>query len=175
MQAKGNQGDLLKRALQDIITNIPEDEKITLVTNDNTYKNTTIKAIKNELLEIDYSSKFFSYNAALLKCKKLFKETNSIKNILFISDFQEEKSQFKPDIDSLFRIFAVKLKPVSTKNIAIDSAYISKTTGNTIELNVALKNQGDFINNLPISLFNTTIIQHLGSNATPKTSMISTT
>tara|TARA_R110002050_G_scaffold36172_6_gene90851 strand:- start:419 stop:2044 length:1626 start_codon:yes stop_codon:yes gene_type:complete len=154
MQAKGNQGDLLKRALQDIITNIPEDEKITLVTNDNTYKNTTIKAIKNELLEIDYSSKFFSYNAALLKCKKLFKETNSIKNILFISDFQEEKSQFKPDIDSLFRIFAVKLKPVSTKNIAIDSAYISKTTGNTIELNVALKNQGDFINNLPISLFN---------------------
>ncbi|WP_338359178.1 BatA domain-containing protein [Yeosuana marina] len=154
MQAKGNQGDLLKRALQDIITNIPEDEKITLVTNDNTYKNTTIKAIKNELLEIDYSSKFFSYNAALLKCKKLFKETNSIKNILFISDFQEEKSQFKPDIDSLFRIFAVKLKPVSTKNITIDSAYIAKTTGNTIELNVALKNQGDFINNLPISLFN---------------------
>ncbi len=154
MQAKGNQGDLLKRALQDVITNIPENETISLVTNDNTYKNTTIKAIKNELLEIDYSSKFLSYNAALLKCKQLFKQPNSIKNILFISDFQEEKSPFKPDIDSLFRIFAVKLQPVNTKNIAIDSAYISKTTGNTIELNVTLKNQGDFINNLPISLFN---------------------
>ena len=42
MQAKGNQGELLKRALQDIITNIPEDETFSLVTNDNTYKNTNL-------------------------------------------------------------------------------------------------------------------------------------
>ena len=31
MQAKGNQGELLKRAVQDIMTNVPEDENISII------------------------------------------------------------------------------------------------------------------------------------------------
>jgi len=54
MQSKGNQGELLKRAVQDIISNVPEDETISLITNVSTFKNTTIKAIKNDLLNLDY-------------------------------------------------------------------------------------------------------------------------
>ena len=76
MQAKGNQGELLKRAVQDIISNVLENENISLVTNENTYKNTTIKSIKNDLLALDYSSKSLTYDAALLKCKKLFKPSS---------------------------------------------------------------------------------------------------
>ena len=49
MQSKGNQGELLKRAVQDIISNVPEDETISLITNESTFKNTTIKAIKNDI------------------------------------------------------------------------------------------------------------------------------
>ena len=52
MQAKGNQGELLKRAIQDIITNVPEDENISIITNDDVFKNTSLKAIKNDLLEL---------------------------------------------------------------------------------------------------------------------------
>ncbi len=154
MQAKGNKGDLLKRALQDIITNVPEDETISLVTNDNTYKNTSIKAIKNDLLEIDYSSNSLSYEAALIKCKNIFKQTSTIRNIVFISDFQQKKLEFNPENNLLFKIYVVKLNPISNHNIAIDSAYISKETGNNMLLNIALKNQGDFIDNMPVSFFN---------------------
>jgi hypothetical protein len=154
MQAKGSQGELLKRAVQDLISNVPEDKTISLLTNDDIFKNTTLKAIKNNLLQLDYSSKHISYHAALLKCKKLFKQSSTLRNIVFISDFQQQESDFKPDEDPLYEIYAVKLNPVNNHNIDIDSAYISKTNGSSLELNVILKNQGDFIDNLPVSLFN---------------------
>lgn len=154
MQAKGSQGELLKRAVQDIISNVPEDETISLLTNDAVFKNTTVKALKNNLLQLDYSSKHVSYHAALLKCKKLFKPSSTLRNVVFISDFQQQETEFKPEEDALYEIYAVKLKPVNHHNIDIDSAYISKTTGNTVELKVILKNQGDFVDNLPVSLFN---------------------
>tara|TARA_R110000868_G_scaffold153120_5_gene378477 strand:- start:2988 stop:4910 length:1923 start_codon:yes stop_codon:yes gene_type:complete len=155
MQAKGDKGELLQRALQDIITNVPEDETISLVTNDNTYKNTNIKAVKNDLLEIEYSSKPLSYKAALLKCKNIFKPTSTVKNIIFISDFQQKEPGFNPEENSLFKIYAVKLNPISNHNIAIDSAFISKETGNNMFLNITLKNQDGFIDNMPVSFFNT--------------------
>lgn len=154
MQAKGNQGELLKRAVQDIISNVPEEENISLITNDNTYRNTTIKNIKNELLVLNYSSKTWSYDAALLKCKKLFKPSTPVKNIVFVSDFQEQQNNFNPEYDSLYNIHAVKLIPVNNNNVSIDSAYISNTTANAMELKVVIRNNGAFIDNLPVSLFN---------------------
>ncbi|MFH6770167.1 BatA and WFA domain-containing protein [Gaetbulibacter aquiaggeris] len=154
MQSKGNQGELLKRAVQDIISNVPEDETISLITNESTFKNTTIKAIKNDLLNLDYTSKSLSFDAALLKAKKLFKPSLSAKNILFISDFRRNKAEFNPENDSLFKIHAVQLKPVNMNNISIDSAYISASSNNSIELKIILKNSGESVTNLPVSLFN---------------------
>lgn len=154
MQAKGNQGELLKRAVQDIISDVPENENISLITNETTYKNTTVKAIKNDLLTLDYSSKSLSYDAALLKCKKLFKPSATIKNIVFISDFQQNNTAFNPLNDSLFKIHAVKLNPININNVSIDSAYISNSSGNNLDLKVILKNTGIAIDNLPVSLFN---------------------
>ena len=154
MQSKGNQGELLKRAVQDIISNVPEDETISLITNESTFKNTTIKAIKNDLLNLDYSSKSLSFDAALLKSKKLFKPSLTVKNILFISDFQRNISEFNPENDSLFKIHAVQLKPVNMNNISIDSAYISESSNNSFDLKIILKNSGESVTNLPVSLFN---------------------
>jgi len=154
MQAKGNQGELLKRAVQEIISNVPEDENISLITNENTYKNTTIKAIKNELLSLDYSSKSLKYDAALLKCEKLFKPSATLRNIVFISDFQQNNTSFNPPNDSLYKIYAVKLNPININNVSIDSAYISNTFGNNLELKVILKNTGNALDNFPVSLFN---------------------
>ena len=155
MQAKGNQGDLLKRAVQDIINNVPENEPISLVTNDNTYRNTTIKSLKNDLLQLDYSSNKLTAQAALLKSKTLFsKQKNTLKNLVFISDFQQDKSEFNPKPDSLTNIHLIQLKPINTNNVSIDSAYISEKSATALTLKVLLKNSGTSIDNLPISLFN---------------------
>ncbi|AUP77814.1 BatA domain-containing protein [Flavivirga eckloniae] len=154
LQAKGPQGELLKRAVQDIISNVPENENISLLTNDNVYKNTTIKAIKNDLLQLGYSSDKLTSEAALLKSNTIInKRKNSLKNLVFISDFQQDASNFTPKTDSLTNLHLVKLQPISTNNATIDSVYISKRTASTIELKALIKNSGSPIENLPISLF----------------------
>ena len=154
LQAKGNQGPLLKRAVQDIISNVPETENISLITNDNTYKNTTIKAIKNDLLQLDYSSNKLTSEAALLKSNTIFsKQKGTLRNLVFISDFQQDASPFNPKTDSLTNLHLVKLQPINTSNITIDTVYIFKKTASTIALKVLIKNSGSTIENLPISLF----------------------
>ena len=155
MQAKGNQGELLKRAVQDVINNVPEGENISVITNNTIYKNTTIKAIKNDLLQLDYSSNKLTTEAAFLKSKTVFKnEKGSLKSLVFISDFQEDDSDFNPKTDSLTSLHFVKLNPVNTNNISIDSVFISETTATSIVLKVRLKNSGIAVENLPVSLYN---------------------
>ena len=155
MQAKGNQGELLKRAVQDIITNVPEDENISIFTNDNVFNNTTIKAIKNDLLKLDYSPYSITAKSALLKSKTIFNsKSNTSKNVILISDFQEDTSNFKIESDSLINVSLVNLNPINRNNIAIDSIYISETNPTSIELKVILKNSGVPVENLPVSLFN---------------------
>tara|TARA_R110002049_G_scaffold101379_3_gene245942 strand:- start:429 stop:2354 length:1926 start_codon:yes stop_codon:yes gene_type:complete len=155
MQAKGNQGELLKRAIQDIISNVPEDDIVSIVTNDNVFKSTSVKTIKNELLQLGYSSNIITTQAALLKSSTLFsKQKNSLKNLVFISDFQEDNSGLQVEKDTLTNYLFVKLNPINTTNVFIDSTYISQKTATNIELKVILKNNGPPIENLPVSLFN---------------------
>ncbi|MEC3907696.1 BatA domain-containing protein [Tamlana sp. 2201CG12-4] len=155
MQAKGERGILLKRAIQDLISNIPNEETITLVTNNSIFKNTTINAIKNDLLKLDYASNKLTSQTALLRSKTFFSnKKGSLKNLIFISDFQLDETNFTPTADSLTNLSLVKLKAVNNNNIAIDSAYVSETSPTSIELNVILKNSGIAVENLPVSLFN---------------------
>lgn len=155
MQAKGEQGELLKRAIQQLVRYVPENEKLALLTNNSVYKNTTLKAIKNDVLQLDYSSNQLPYTAALLKSKKLFsKQKNTIKNIVFISDFQQKNTPFSNTKDTLYNLYNIQLKPVNNTNVAIDSAYISKRGITNLELTVSLKNSGTVPANLPLSLYN---------------------
>ena len=155
MEAKGTKGTLLKRAVQDIINHVEENQNISLLTNNTVYKNTSIKAIKNDLLQLEYSSNTLPTNAALLKSNSLFsKQANSIKNLVFISDFQDHKAKIGFKTDSLTNLYLVKLRPVMANNISVDSAYISNTTATNIQLKVKLKQRGKSAKSLPVSLFN---------------------
>ncbi|WP_405293407.1 BatA domain-containing protein [Algibacter sp. Ld11] len=155
MQAKGSQGELLKRAVQDVIEHVPENENITLLTNNLVFKDVNIKSIKNDLLQLGYAATPLTSQAALLKSNTFFsKQKNSLKNLIYISDFQDSNNSFSIKKDSLKTNYFVQLKPVNNENIAIDSAFISNKTASEIELSVLLKNTGKSLDNLPVSIFN---------------------
>ena len=155
LQAKGDKGPLLKRAVQDIINSVPEDESITLVTNNDVYRDVSIKSINNELLQLDYATSQLNYDAALLKSKAYFsKDSNTIKNLVFISDFQTKETPLKANGDPSIKVNYVQLKPINANNVSIDSVYVSGRTPENIELTVALKNNAGSLDNLPISLYN---------------------
>ncbi|WP_299274840.1 BatA domain-containing protein [uncultured Psychroserpens sp.] len=155
MQSPSTNGSLLNTAIQDIIENVDENEQISIFTNDENFNNTSVKAIKNDLIQLKHSPNQITYDAAVLKGKKLFSnDQNSIKNLVLISDFQQKNLGLTTPNDSLVSLKLVQLKPSNLSNIAIDSVYISKTTVENFELTVLLKNQGDAIETLPVSLYN---------------------
>ncbi|MCF6249337.1 MAG: BatA and WFA domain-containing protein [Desulfobacula sp.] len=128
MQAKGNNGTLLNRAVQDIIEYLPEDERVTIFTNNESFNKTTIKAIKNDLIQLQYSPNQLSYDAAILKGKKAFsKDKSSLKNLILVSDFQQKEKAFTIIKDSSTLVNLVQLKPVNLNNATVDSTFISNT------------------------------------------------
>ncbi|WCO00349.1 BatA domain-containing protein [Psychroserpens ponticola] len=155
MQAQGINGTLLNSAIQDIIESIDENEPISVFTNNANFYNTSIKAIKNDLIQLKHSPSQLGYDAAILKGKNVFsKDESSIKNLVLISDFQQKMDILSIAKDSITNIKLVQLKPASVSNITIDSLFISKSTVENLELTVKFKNQGEPIETLPVSLFN---------------------
>jgi len=155
MQAKGDKGELLKRAVQDIISALNDNEELTIFTNNSTIKNAAKKTVQDELLALKYSSNQLDYNAVILKGKQFFsKDASSLKHLILLSDFQQQQKDLIIDSDSLINLSLVQLQPVKTNNISIDSVYISKTNLNTIELTVVLKLQAEVIDEISVSLFN---------------------
>jgi hypothetical protein len=168
MQAKGNQGELLKRAVQDILESNYNDEKVTIFTNNSTLKNSSSKTIQNDLLQLAYSSNQLDYNAAILKGKALFSKDNSTrKNLILISDFQQLQQGIEIQADSSINTNLIQLKPINTNNVSIDSLYISKINSSNIELTVSLDGSPESLENLPVSLFN-------GENLVAKSAVSST-
>ena len=154
MQAKGNKGPLLKRAIQELITSIDNEQEIQLFTNDHTYRNTSLSAIKNELIDLDYSANQLDYEAVLIKGKQLFsKSTNAVKNLTLISDFQEKAQELSVPTDSLIRVNLVQLQPESIQNISLDSAYINTSNATNINLEVRVQRPELTRKDLSISLF----------------------
>ncbi|SHH57105.1 BatA domain-containing protein [Winogradskyella jejuensis] len=155
MQAKGNNGSLLNASIQDILRSYSEDEELTIFTNDDTYRNTTVKAIANDLIGLQYSANQLSYKSAYLKGKQYFsKDASSLKNLILVSDFQQKDEPLEFDRDSTVALRLVKPKAVYSNNISVDSIYISKYNNSNIEIGVDLSHKGDPIKNVSVSLHN---------------------
>jgi len=159
MQAKGRNGTMLNEAIQDIINTLPEAEAITLFTNDATFRNTNVKALKNDLIQLSHSPSQISYDAAYLKGKQLFSNDKvASKNLVLVSDFQQRANPLTFEADSAVQLKLVQPKSNLVSNVSIDSLYISNTTADTIDINVLLSNLSEPIDNVSISLFNDDVL-----------------
>lgn len=154
MQAKGPSGQLFRNALQDLITNIPEEETFTLLTNTETYKDISIKNTRNNLLQLDYSAAQLTPSAIALKAQKEFSSNPATeKQLIVISDFQDKGQPQTIDLDNV-SLHYVQVRPVIENNIAIDSVYPVQSETNTLSLIATLSTQERRETNVPISLYN---------------------
>ncbi|WP_339611318.1 BatA domain-containing protein, partial [uncultured Planktosalinus sp.] len=153
LQAKGSQGELLKMVAQQIYKNPNLPDELSWFTNNSSSTNATKEEFKNSLLDIDYSSNSLSYSEALLKAEALFsKNTNIQKNLIWISDFQEQENFPEINLNNT-NITTVQLTPTNTNNISVDSVFVSSMSSTNLELSVLLSNFGETIDNVPIALF----------------------
>lgn len=160
LQANGKKGTLYETAVQDLISTVDEDEIFSVFTNTDTYANTTIKTLKNDLLNFEYSANQLSYKEILLKAKSLFSnDSSSIKNFIVVSDFQSGQDGLSNLKDSIINIKPLVLRSVEAKNINIDSIFIKNSDASGIEINVILKrNSQTEEDEKPVSLFNKDVL-----------------
>jgi len=153
MQAKGNNGPLLERALQQLYSQPTTTKKISWFSNNYSKKNTSIQDFKEEILSVSYSQNQLKLNDVLLKANQLFsKNPTSEKRLIIVSDFQQ-KGNF-PKIEEGIKVDIVQLSANSNNNISIDTAYIQKKNTGTLQLNVLVSAQGIVPKSIPVSLFN---------------------
>jgi len=154
MQAKGSKGELLKRSIQDILNALDDNDEITLFTNDNTFIKATRKSLSNELLQLNYSPNQLDYDAVILKGEKLFsKDEASTKNLVLLSDFQTNNTILNDEVNEQYTLNLVQLQAVTTKNVSIDSVYISKEAPSSFELTVTISGNED-VNDISVALYN---------------------
>jgi len=162
MQAKATDGELLKRAVQDIVIGTSKLENIHLFTNDKAYTNLSAKDIKNTLLSIDYHPIKMDLNAVLFKIKNGItnkdKVANKPNNIFLVSDFQSTNFNDVNVLDSLNNYYITQLVPTQTNNISIDSVNISSQNNESITLKTNIKGYGKNEENISISLYNDNIL-----------------
>ena len=154
MQAKKNEETLLEAAVQELIEALPKESKFSLFTNDQIFREVSLKEIQNDLLELDHSGKQLQLDEIELTAQTLFTSDSSrIKNSIIISDFQERIISDRPQTDTEIKKHLIQLSPDNPINIVIDTAYISRTTANSLELTALLSGTGD-MESIPVSLFN---------------------
>ena len=154
MQAKKNEGTLLEGAVQELIEAIPKESKFSLFTNDEVFKNVSLKDIQNNLLELGHTDKQLQLDEIELTARTLFtSDSSKIKNSIIISDFQERIISDRPETDNDIKKHLIQLSPDSPSNIVIDTVFISGTTANSLELTTLLSGTGE-VESTPVSLFN---------------------
>ena len=152
MQAKGQKGELLKRAVQELLENIPENTTFSLITNSENYWNTNIKTSRNSLQNLKYSTVPFQLDQILAKInshKSAFK-----KDIVIITDAVGLEKKQLNNFDSSDSPYFIIPKAEHENNVSIDSVFIEETTDDFYKIGVQLSHYGDDSKPIPLAIYN---------------------
>ncbi|WP_286927589.1 vWA domain-containing protein [Flavobacterium sp. UBA4197] len=160
MQVKGNRGELLKRAVQDLLENTSDNQRFSLVTNTEAFWDTDIKSIQKELQTLPYSSTPFQLDFLLSKVAA--KKHNVPKDIVVITDAIAQDAKSADKLDDKTPAYFIIPKAENKTNVSIDKVSISQHLDNFYEIKVDVTAYGNYENELPMAVYN-------GKNLTAKT------
>ncbi|MBZ4034620.1 BatA and WFA domain-containing protein [Flavobacterium sp. 17A] len=152
MQAKGKKGELLKRAVQELLENTPENAQFSLLTNTENFWNTDIKSSKSALQNLKYSASSFDLSAITAKIKA-HKSANK-KDIVIITDAVGLKEKDIKNIDFDEKPYFIVPEAEQKNNVSIDSVYINQTLENFYEIGINLSAYGEDFKPVSTALYN---------------------
>jgi hypothetical protein len=156
MQAKGEKGELLQKSKHDLIDSYQNaDNTISLITNNELYKDLGLLNLKNILLKIGYSPIKKDLKTILLQMDNLKNDKNNAsRDIVLISDFQTINGDVNSlNLDSLATYNFVQIVPNKTENLSIDSIWITEENFQNIKIKGLIRSHQTEMENLSISLF----------------------
>lgn len=152
MQAKGKKGELLKRAIQELLEETPENASFSLLTNTDTYWDTDIKTIRNELQNLKYSATPFQLDNILAKIKA--HKSPFKKDIVVITDAVGLTPNQLKNIETDEIPYFIIPKAEQKNNVAIDSVFIRQTLDDFYELSINTTNYSEDFKPVSMALYN---------------------
>ncbi|WP_338840746.1 BatA and WFA domain-containing protein [Flavobacterium ginsenosidimutans] len=152
MQAKGKKGELLKRAVQELLENTPENTQFSLLTNTENFWNTDIKSSKSALQNLKYSATSFDLAAITAKIKA--HKSAYKKDIVIITDAVGLKEKDIATIDFDEKPYFIVPEAEQKNNVSIDSVYINQTLENFYEIGINLSAYGEDFKPISTALYN---------------------
>ncbi|KAF2081560.1 BatA domain-containing protein [Flavobacterium sharifuzzamanii] len=152
MQAKGKKGELLKRAVQELLENTPENTQFSLLTNTENYWNTDIKSSKSALQNLKYSASPFDLSAITAKIKA--HKSAHKKDIVIITDAVGLKEAAIKSLDFEEKPYFIVPEAEQKNNVSIDSVYINQTLENFYEIGINLSAYGEDFKPVSTALYN---------------------
>lgn len=154
MQQKGEGGPLLQMAVQKLLQEFPDERPLTVLTNDQIFKESRLSDLQNDLLDIDYSPVDASLKTTALKAKTIFAEHEDSRNqFMAISDFQRKNLEDEPKFDKTTEVDFIQLEGKNHLNFSIDSVYSppEKMDGQELKLNISASRENS--EKLPVELY----------------------
>ncbi len=152
MQAKGSEGELFKRAIQDIITETPETKTFSLLTLSDVFWDTDIKSIQNELLNLEYSGTAFEIDNLITKVSA--KKPNTSIDYVIISDAIGTKSNKIKELTKTNKLYFIEALAQNKNNISVENVSLSQVLEQFYEIKVTLKSNGTQKSSVPLSIVN---------------------
>ncbi|MCV9926969.1 BatA and WFA domain-containing protein [Flavobacterium sp. LS1R49] len=152
MQAKGKKGELLKRAVQELLENTPENTQFSLFTNTENYWNTDIKSVRSSLQNLKYSATPFQLDNIIAKVKA--RKSAFKKDIIIITDAVGLDEKQLKNIKTEDAPYFIIPKAEQKNNVAIDSVFINQTLDNFYDIGINLSGYGDDFKPISMSLYN---------------------
>ena len=152
MQAKGQKGELLKRAVQELLETTPDNQNFSLITNSETFWNTDIKSIQSTLQNLKYSAFPFQLESAMSKIKS--RKSSFNKDIIVITDAIGLAPKQLKSIDNNATTYFIITKAEQKNNVSIDSVFIHQTLDDFYEIGIKLSAYGEKKQEIPVALYN---------------------
>ena len=152
MQAVGKQGELLKRCVQDLLQNIPENQTFTLLTNDNSFYDSDIKSVERDLQNLGFSPNEFSLENQLLRIKSHKAEQK--KDVLIITDAYSVKAGDLEVLKEFPNLVFHLPKAENQYNASVDSVFVEEDSDEFYKLKVLISEYGTPKNPISVALYN---------------------
>lgn len=152
MQAKGKKGELMKRAVQELLEDTPENTNFSLLTNSENFWNTDIKSIRSVLQNLKYSASPFDLGSIMARLKT--HKSSFKKDIVIITDAVGLDAKQLESCDKNDVPYFIIPTAEQKNNTAVDSVYINEVSDDFYEIIVDLSHYGTDYRPVSIAIYN---------------------
>lgn len=168
MQAKGPKGELLKRSIQELLEELPENQTFSLLTNTEIFWDTDIKSIQKELQNLTYSALPFQLDYLINQVE--IKKKQVPKDFIIITDALQTESKRAAALAENHSVYFIQPQAEFDSNVCLKNVEISQVMDQFYELEITLQSFGLKQKEVPLSVIrsNKAIANTLVQFDTPK-------